>query len=88
MAADLVRRRVNVIAVLSAPASLAAAKATARIPTVFMVPEDPVRLGLVTSLSRPGGNRAGVNFFSVELAAKRLDLLLMLVPAAARVAGR
>jgi putative tryptophan/tyrosine transport system substrate-binding protein len=86
LAADLVRRRVNVIAVLSAPASLAAAKATATVPTVFMVPEDPVALGLVTSLSRPGGNRTGVNFFSVELAGKRLDLLLTLLPAAERVA--
>jgi putative ABC transport system substrate-binding protein len=86
LAAELVRRNVNVLAVLSAPASLAAAKATTTIPTVFMVPEDPVRLGLVTSLSRPGGNRTGVNFFSVELAAKRLDLLRMLVPAAKRVA--
>src|SRR5438445_11463719 len=53
LAADLVRRRVNVIAVASAPASLAVAKATTMIPTVFMVPEDPVRLGLVTSLPRP-----------------------------------
>ena len=86
LAADLVRRRVKVIAVLSAPASLAAAEATTTIPTVFMVPEDPVALGLVTSLSRPGGNRTGVNFFSVELAGKRLDLLLRLVPAAERVA--
>jgi putative tryptophan/tyrosine transport system substrate-binding protein len=86
LAADLVRRRVRVIVVLSAPASLAAAEATTTIPTVFMVPEDPVRLGLVTSLSKPGGNRTGVNFFSVELAGKRLDLLLTLVPAAERLA--
>jgi len=86
LAADLVRRRVNVIAVLSAPASLAVAKATDTIPTVFMVPEDPVRLGLVVNLSRPGGNRTGINFFSAELAAKRLDLLRTLVPTAARVA--
>src|SRR5262249_54669025 len=80
------RRRVNVIAALSAPASLAVAKATALIPTVFMAPEDPVRLELVTSLSRPGGNRTGVNFFAAELAAKRLELLRALLPTAARVA--
>src|SRR5262245_36247832 len=73
LAADLARRRVNVIAVSSAPAALAVAKATSTIPTVFMVAEDPVRLGLVTSLSRPGGNRTGVNFFVAELASKRLE---------------
>ena len=87
LAADLVRRRVNVIAVASAPASLAAAKATTTIPIVFMVPEDPVRLGLVTSLSRPSGNMTGVNFFGAELASKRLELLRSLVPTATRVAA-
>src|SRR5262245_7399827 len=86
MAADLVRRQVNVIAAASAPASVAAAKATATTPIVFLVPEDPVRLGLVTSLSRPGGNATGVNFFAAELATKRLEFLRAVVPAIKRVA--
>jgi putative tryptophan/tyrosine transport system substrate-binding protein len=86
LAEDLVRRRVNAIVVLSAPASLAAAKATTTIPIIFMVPEDPVRLGLVTSLARPGGNMTGVNFFAAELASKRLELLRALVPTIKRVA--
>jgi ABC-type uncharacterized transport system substrate-binding protein len=86
IAADLVHRRVNVIAVLSAPAALAIAKATSTIPTVFMVADDPVGLGLVASLARPGGNRTGVNFFNTELVSKQLELLRELVPRAARIA--
>jgi len=86
LANALVRRRVNLITAASAPASLIAAKATATIPIVFLVPEDPVRLGLVTSLARPGGNATGVNFFAAELATKRLELLRTLVPGTTRVA--
>jgi len=86
LAAELVRRQVAVIAASGGPASGAVAKATAMIPIVFMVPEDPVRLGLVGSLARPGGNLTGVNFFSAELAGKRLDVLHELVPTATRVA--
>jgi len=87
LAAELVRRPVLVIIASGGlPVALAAKAATATVPIVFLVAEDPVRLGLVPNLAQPGGNMTGVNFLTTEVTAKRLELLRELVPGAARVA--
>jgi putative tryptophan/tyrosine transport system substrate-binding protein len=84
LAADLVRRQVSVMIVVSEPGALAAKAATTTIPIVFGIAEDPVALGLVANIARPGGNLTGVNFLTGELGAKRMEVLRELIPAATR----
>jgi putative ABC transport system substrate-binding protein len=87
LATDLVRRQVVVIAATGGPPSVMAAKAaTTTIPIVFNIGQDPVGLGLVVNIARPGGNLTGISFFNNELTAKRLELLRELVPASTHVA--
>jgi len=85
LAVDLVRRQVSVLLTGGVPATFAAKAATATTPNVFVIGDDPVGLGIVTSLARPEGNLTGVNVANEELATKRLELLRALVPTATRI---
>src|SRR5262245_15832698 len=85
LAAELVQRRVSVIAAVPAVSAIAAKAATSQTPIVFIANEDPVSLGLVASLARPSGNLTGINIFTAELTAKRLALLREFVPEPTRV---
>jgi ABC-type uncharacterized transport system substrate-binding protein len=86
LATDLVNRHVNLIAALGPPAALAAKKATTSVPTVFVAAFDPVKAGLVTSLSRPGGNITGITFIGTSVAEKRLELVRELIPRPGKIA--
>jgi ABC-type uncharacterized transport system substrate-binding protein len=86
LAGELIHRQVAVIVAAGETAASAAKAATTTTPIVFSLGEDPVKLGFVASLARPGGNLTGINFFNIELVAKRLELLRELIPGASRVA--
>ena len=88
MASELARQATVIVTTGGPPAAFAAKAATTIIPIVFLVGEDPTRLGLVTSLARPGGNLTGINMLANELEAKRLQLLHQLVPQARRISSK